>query len=548
MQRSQPHLDLTQPVRVIRHVAPPPQQQNVPLPQGATVAYPRRRMAPHPRPQAPTKAKRRLWLWLPLLGGVLFFVLACAVISFGMAMIYANGILPAVSVANIALGGLSEAEAAEALHAQWGSLLLEDQGRSWEVSPNVLGLYIDVEATAQEAYAQGRGQGDIVQALLGKVHIAPAITVDLPTATEGLQALAEQVELLPVNAGIRLEHGQAQTTPAQTGRRLDQEAFLALLADNPAPFIADGVFTLPMLDVAPQVTDASSLLASATQLLAQPIQLTAYDPIDDHTVNWAIAPETWGEWLIASPHPQTPDQLELRLDVPPLYAHLHERSASLGLPRYLNLDEVVNALQDAITQQNTQALARIYHQDSVHRVQAGETIISIAWHYGVPYPWVQAANPNSTNGLSVGQEIIIPSADHFMDFPIVPNKRIVVSLREQRTRVYENGQLKWDWLSSTGIDDSPTWTGIYQIISHVPDAYAANWDLNMPYFLGIYRPIPGQNFVNGFHGFPTRNGSPVVWMNSLGSRVSFGCIILSNENIFQLYQWAENGVIVEILP
>ena len=100
--------------------------------------------------------------------------------------------------------------------------------------------------------------------------------------------------------------------------------------------------------------------------------------------------------------------------------------------------------------------------------------------------------------------------------------------------------------ASTGIDSSPTWTGVYQILSHEPNAYASNWNLWMPDFLGVYRPIPGADFTNGFHGFPTRGGSQLLWTNSLGTRVTYGCILLSNDNIALLYDWAEEGVVVEI--
>jgi lipoprotein-anchoring transpeptidase ErfK/SrfK len=80
----------------------------------------------------------------------------------------------------------------------------------------------------------------------------------------------------------------------------------------------------------------------------------------------------------------------------------------------------------------------------------------------------------------------------------------------------------------------------------VPNAYAANWDLYMPHFMGVYRPIPGSNFTNGFHGFPTRGGSQLLWTNSLGTRVTYGCILLNNQNASLLYNWAEEGVVVEI--
>jgi lipoprotein-anchoring transpeptidase ErfK/SrfK len=194
-----------------------------------------------------------------------------------------------------------------------------------------------------------------------------------------------------------------------------------------------------------------------------------------------------------------------------------------------------------------QADVRVYHHDTQHIVQPGETIISIAWDYGVPYPWIQQANPGVDN-LSVGQSITVPSADNFFDYPVVPNKRVVVSISQQRTQVYENGQLKWDWVASTGINSSPTWPGVYQIISHVPNAYAANWNLYMPNFMGVYRPIPGLDFTNGFHGFPTRGGSQLLWTNNLGTRVTYGCILLSSDNAQLLYHWAEEGVVVEILP
>jgi lipoprotein-anchoring transpeptidase ErfK/SrfK len=133
-----------------------------------------------------------------------------------------------------------------------------------------------------------------------------------------------------------------------------------------------------------------------------------------------------------------------------------------------------------------------------------------------------------------------------LPYPVDPDKRIVVSISQQKTWVYENGQVKWTWTTSTGIADSPTWPGIYQIISHEPNAYAANWNLWMPDFMGVYQPIPGADFTNGFHGFPTRGASQLLWTNDLGTRVTYGCILLSNENAQALYNWAEEGVVVEI--
>jgi lipoprotein-anchoring transpeptidase ErfK/SrfK len=163
----------------------------------------------------------------------------------------------------------------------------------------------------------------------------------------------------------------------------------------------------------------------------------------------------------------------------------------------------------------------------------------------VPYPWVQQAN-GGIQYVSAGQTITIPSPDNFFQYEPVKNKRIIVSISEQRVRVIENGQIKWDWAASTGINSSPTWPGIYQIISHYPNAYAGNWNLYMPQFMGVYQPIPGSDFTNGFHGFPTRGGGQILWENSIGTKVTYGCILLNNTNAKLLYDWAEEGVVVEI--
>ncbi len=63
----------------------------------------------------------------------------------------------------------------------------------------------------------------------------------------------------------------------------------------------------------------------------------------------------------------------------------------------------------------------------------------------------------------------------------------------------------------------------------------------MPWFMGIYRPVPGQEFMNGFHGFPSRDRRQLLWTKNLGHRVTYGCILLSTENAKLLYDWAEPG-------
>jgi hypothetical protein len=103
--------------------------------------------------------------------------------------------------------------------------------------------------------------------------------------------------------------------------------------------------------------------------------------------------------------------------------------------------------------------------------------------------------------------------------PVVPGKRLVLSISEQRLRGYENKQQVFEYVISTGIDRSPTQPGVFQVQTHEPNAYASLWDLYMPDFLGIYESWPG--FMNGFHGLPTLSSGRLLWLN-LGRQVSYG--------------------------
>jgi lipoprotein-anchoring transpeptidase ErfK/SrfK len=300
-----------------------------------------------------------------------------------------------------------------------------------------------------------------------------------------------------------------------------------------------------MVTLYPAVTDSSQLVSAAQTLLTQPLALNLYDPFTGNTTQVSTPPEVWAAWLTAQPDHTNSLGVRLSLEDRALRAFISQADAQAGDYRYLKTDEIAVAFQEAVRGLRADARARVYHEDRPRVVQAGETIISIAYDEGVPYPWIQKWNGNISN-ISVGQTIMIPSADNFFEYEPIPHKRVIVSISQQRAWVYENGTLKWEWTVSTGINDSPTWPGVYQIISHYPNAYAGNWNLYMPWFMGVYQPIPGADFTNGFHGYPTRGGGQILWRNNLGTKVTYGCILLDDANARQLYEWAEEGVVVEI--
>lgn len=527
-------------------------QQTLPVGASRPPSYSVRPPAPPPVlphvPAAPRESRVGVPLWLIAVVALAVSTVFAGVIAviLGVSLVNGDDILPGVRVGSVSVGGLSVIEAEAKLAQQWPVVLLQDRatGRQWQIEPARIGLIVDPAASAARAFGYGRVSGNVLSGILG-ISVAPVLTFDPAAARSGLASLADQVTQPAVDAQIALLDGRVQALPARDGRAIDIDGTAALIADDPVGWLEHGAIPMKMVALAPAITDAGPMVAAAEALLANPLTIDVYDPRTGGISQWTSAPQSWAGWLRAASDPSAPGGLRLSLDDTALRGFLAQGEARLAPDQYIDVDAVVEQVQAAIGQRTARVTTRVYHRDRQRVVQPGETIISIAYDEGVPYPWIQQAN-GGIQLVNAGQTITIPSIDKFLPYEPVPGKRIVVSLSQQRVIVYENGAVKWDWPASTGIASSPTWPGIYQIISHVPNAYAGNWNLWMPYFMGVYQPIPGADFTNGFHGFPTRGGGQILWENSLGTRVTYGCILLSNTNVQQLYEWAEEGVVVEI--
>lgn len=498
-------------------------------------------------------AQRRPFLKYFFLGVVLLGLLTVGFITLaGAGLIYMSDlVMPGVQVMGVEVGRMTQDEASAVLqnNTTQQTLRLTYEETVWLVAPADLGLTMDAAATAKRAHAYGRTPDAWIEFIqTGAMTVEPSWVLDTAVTQTYLQNRAGELAIEPVNAGLVIENGQVTTTPAVEGQALDVAATVQSLAQNGTVAAQNGEIPLVMQPIAPAITDVSGFVAQAEALLATTLTIQATDPVRDEAVSWVVGPQVWGSWLALAVDPNNPTQFNWTLDPDKADQFFADRNAALGENRYLDEEGALTAVTDAIKNQQPTVSLRIYHGPSQYVVQAGDTFAGIGRKVGIPYPWIQAANPGIGDALTVGQSITIPSPDDLLPYPVVEGKRVVVSISQQRAWVYENGALKWEWLASTGISSSPTAPGVFQIQTHEPNAYAGNWDLWMPNFMGIYRPAPNVEFMNGFHGFPTRDGANLLWTNNLGTPVTYGCILLSNENAAQLYEWAEQGVIVEILP
>ncbi len=123
---------------------------------------------------------------------------------------------------------------------------------------------------------------------------------------------------------------------------------------------------------------------------------------------------------------------------------------------------------------------------------------------------------------------------------------ILVGIAEQRMHVYDGNDILFDFIVSTGEPGRDTAIGEFEIQNKIDMAYASTWNLDMPFWMGIYWAGPLQN---GIHSLPTvRHSGYTLWDGYLGQRVSYGCVILGHEDAETLYDWAEVGTKVKIVP
>jgi lipoprotein-anchoring transpeptidase ErfK/SrfK len=122
------------------------------------------------------------------------------------------------------------------------------------------------------------------------------------------------------------------------------------------------------------------------------------------------------------------------------------------------------------------------------------------------------------------------------------DKLIVVSISQQHVWAYEGGTLVYSFVASTGSGNS-TRIGTFTILDKMPKAYGSTWDFWMPDWMGIYY---AGGLEDGFHSLPLLRDGTRIWGDSLGTPVTYGCIVLGIEDSRTLYNWAEVGTTVQI--
>jgi lipoprotein-anchoring transpeptidase ErfK/SrfK len=126
-----------------------------------------------------------------------------------------------------------------------------------------------------------------------------------------------------------------------------------------------------------------------------------------------------------------------------------------------------------------------------------------------------------------------------LETPFDAQKKIVISIKEQKIRAYEGEKLVHEAKTATGLYKYPTPIGTFKILRKVQTRYMQNG------FGSDYFDLPGIAGTMYFTG----SGHAIhgaYWHNAFGTRRSHGCVNVPNEDAEWLYEWAAIGTTVVI--
>jgi LysM repeat protein len=481
-------------------------------------------------------------------------ILGVIVVIFGffvLSHVLPGRIFPGVSAAGIDLGGLPAEEAVSRLITAWQNdarLTLVDGTHQWEVNPADLGLQIDASATVESA--RGVGMAGIP---LG-YSITPIVQIDVPTARNYLLDLTSQTDVAPYNAGYGLTASGVVGIPGQDGRSLNVAGTIQALQTNIEAVARTRRLDLVMNPIPPDYDDPQPYLDQAERLIANPPVLVGYDPFLNQSVRWATSPAEFASWLEVGA-----DGLALRADAyaPFLDAQTRSLNADGVEVRYLDPLRSKDLLREAINAGATEVTLRIQYRPQAYTIQAGDAGFRISRRMGIPFFNIQQANPNRNwDQMFPGETINLPPPDITLPLDPVPNKRIVVNLNQQFMVAFENNQVRYAWLISSGLEEYPTSPGTYQILTKEEVARGSSFTLcsngggdcgqwEMYWFMGMYEIAGGV--MNGFHGAVLLPNGAYLGGGNVGAPYTFGCVMSRDEQAEILYNWSEVGTIVEVI-
>ena len=183
----------------------------------------------------------------------------------------------------------------------------------------------------------------------------------------------------------------------------------------------------------------------------------------------------------------------------------------------------------------------------VHVVQPGEQLAQIARRYGMNWQALAQFNGiTDADRIFVGQTLTIPANGEVEDMGIIApgaalgapqptiteGRQIIVDLSDSRTYAYQDGQLVYSALVSTGLPATPTVQGEFRIYHR----------LRSQTMSGPGYRLPGVEWVQYFYQGYALHGT--YWHNNFGQPMSHGCVNMTNADAEWFYNFGDYGTVV----
>jgi vancomycin resistance protein YoaR len=259
----------------------------------------------------PRRSPIPLQILAVLIGSLLFFLLAIALVSGGYEMLYAGRVFPGISMAGADLTSMTPEQAMAAVNQRLtyptsGKIVFRYGEKVWVATPYELGMVFDVGTSIQRAYNVGR-QGELLTKLASQLNawqagldLKPVIVFNEQFAYAYLQDLARQIDQPVVETDLHLDGTEVVYTRGQTGRLLDVDATLASLLSQLSTF-QDGEVQLVVEEQSPLIQDASAQAESLRKILSAPLTLDISNPQPGDPGPWAIEPADLATMLSVNP-------------------------------------------------------------------------------------------------------------------------------------------------------------------------------------------------------------------------------------------------------
>lgn len=185
-----------------------------------------------------------------------------------------------------------------------------------------------------------------------------------------------------------------------------------------------------------------------------------------------------------------------------------------------------------------------------YTVQKGDTMSSLAEQFdSTKLAILDYNNLPDESTVYLGMELRIPFGPPLppVRLPPAPNSgtRFLVSLSRQQCWVFQGNRILHIWSCSTGYGEWKTRTGTFAVQSKFEMAKSQAYQLDMPFWLGIYNV---GTYENGIHGLPIRwDTGKKIWTHLIGKPATFGCAMLDDDNAAKLYKLAYVGMQVFIV-